>query len=181
MLGLQTELGLEDRPLTAHLYKLLVYEKGSFFLPHRDGEKLDRMVATLVIGLPSVHEGGELIVSHEDARREFTFSGAASGHELSYAAFYADCEHEVRPVRSGYRLRLVYNVALAKERRRHLHNVIDSNGSDVTHVTERRGRPYTLVCTKTTASYEAACEVHERDAKNLQALKALERKLRSST
>ena len=23
------------------MYKLLVYEKGSFFLPHRDGEKLD--------------------------------------------------------------------------------------------------------------------------------------------
>lgn len=114
--GLQTELGLEDRKLAAHLYKLLLYEKGSFFLPHRDGEKLDRMVATLVIGLPSVHEGGELIVSHEGSQHEFTFSGAASGHELSYAAFYADCEHEVRPVRSGYRLCLVYNVTLARSR-----------------------------------------------------------------
>jgi hypothetical protein len=112
----QRELGLEDRKLTAHLYKLLVYEKGGFFLPHRDGEKLDRMVATLVIVLPSVCEGGELIVSHDGWQYEIQFAGATSGYELSYAAFYADCQHEVRPLRSGYRLCLTYNVTLAKSR-----------------------------------------------------------------
>lgn len=116
--GIQQDLGLEDYKLSAHLYKLLVYDEGSFFLAHRDGEKLDRMVATLVIGLPSVHKGGELIVSHDGRRHEIVFTGAASGHELSYAAFYADCQHEVRPVRSGYRLCLTYNVALAKSRGR---------------------------------------------------------------
>jgi len=114
--AVQAELGLEKRKLIAHLYKLLLYEKGGFFLPHRDGEKLGRMVATLVVGLPSVHEGGELIVSHEGSRYEIAYTGAASGFELSYAAFYADCEHEVRPVRSGYRLCLVYNLTLAKSR-----------------------------------------------------------------
>tara|TARA_R110002110_G_scaffold111137_2_gene276828 strand:+ start:22781 stop:25153 length:2373 start_codon:yes stop_codon:yes gene_type:complete len=115
---LQRQLGLEDLKLTAHLYKLLVYEKGSFFLPHRDGEKLDGMVATLVVVLPSEHEGGALIVSHSEQQREFRFAGAASGHELSYAAFYADCEHEVRPIESGYRLCLTYNVVLGKSRGR---------------------------------------------------------------
>jgi len=114
--NVQRELGLEDRKLTAHLYKLLVYEKGGFFLPHRDGEKLDRMVATLVIVLPSVCEGGELIVSHDGWQYEIPFTGATSGYELSYAAFYADCEHEVRPLRSGYRLCLTYNVTLARSR-----------------------------------------------------------------
>ncbi len=114
--NVQRELGLEDRKLTAHLYKLLVYEKGGFFLPHRDGEKLDRMVATLVIVLPSVCEGGELIVSHDGWQYEIQFTGATSGYELSYAAFYADCEHEIRPLRSGYRLCLTYNVTLAKSR-----------------------------------------------------------------
>jgi hypothetical protein len=110
------QLGLEGRKLTAHLYKLLVYEEGSFFLPHRDGEKLDGMVATLVIALPAVHEGGELIVSHEGRSRTITMAGAASGLELSFAAFYADCEHEVRPLKSGYRLCLTYNVTLEKAR-----------------------------------------------------------------
>ena len=112
----QQALGLEDRKLVAQLYKLLLYEEGDFFLPHRDGEKQNGMVATLVIGLPSIYEGGELIVSHEDKQHEIVFTGAASGYELSYAAFYANCEHEIRPLRSGYRLCLVYNLTLAKSR-----------------------------------------------------------------
>ncbi len=111
-------LGLNDTKLHANLYKLLVYETGSFFLPHRDGEKLDGMVATLVIALPSSHTGGELIITHEGRRDEITLAGAASGHEMSYAAFYADCEHEVRPVRNGYRLCLVYNLTLGRSRRK---------------------------------------------------------------
>ncbi len=112
----QKAFGLERQKLAAHLYKLLLYEEGGFFLPHRDGEKLDGMVATLVIGLPSVHDGGELIVRHDGWQYEVAFHGAASGHELSYAAFYADCQHEIRPVRSGYRLCLSYNLTLAKSR-----------------------------------------------------------------
>ncbi len=110
----RTTLGLEQVKVDAHLYKLLMYEKGSFFLAHRDGEKLDGMVATLVIGLPSPHAGGELIISHEGKRYEISMKGAASGHELSYVAFYADCEHEVRPVTDGYRLCLVYNLTLGR-------------------------------------------------------------------
>jgi hypothetical protein len=88
----------------------------TFPLPHRDGEKLDRMVATLIIVLPSVHAGGELILYHDGWQYEIPFPGAASGYELSYAAFYADCQHEVQPLQSGYRLCLTYNVTLAKSR-----------------------------------------------------------------
>jgi len=36
------ELGLPAEQLEAKLYKLLVYEKGGFFLPHRDSEKHDQ-------------------------------------------------------------------------------------------------------------------------------------------
>ena len=113
----QQRLGLAECKLSAHLYKLLLYEKGSFFLPHRDGERLDAMVATLIVALPAAHEGGELVVRHEGREHEIAFPGAASGFELSYAAFYADCPHEVRPLRGGYRLCLVYNVTLARPRR----------------------------------------------------------------
>lgn len=109
-------LGLGDARLTPHLYKLLVYEKGSFFKPHRDGEKLDGMVATFVVALPAVHRGGELVVENEGQRHEIHFAGAASGHSLSFAAFYADCEHEVLPVSDGYRLCLVYNLTLTPAR-----------------------------------------------------------------
>jgi hypothetical protein len=65
---------------------------------------------------------------------------------------------------------------LAKKRRQHLHQIIDGNHCDLTHVTERRGSPFTLVCTKTTASYQAACKIHARDLQNLSRIIALENK-----
>jgi hypothetical protein len=114
----QEELGLEGQKLHSHLYDLLLYEPGSFFLPHRDGEKLDRMVATLVVALPSPHQGGELIVRHEDQERRIGFGGTTGeAFHIHYAAFYADCEHEVRPLKKGYRLCLVYNLTLAKSKK----------------------------------------------------------------
>ncbi|MGZ3384724.1 MAG: 2OG-Fe(II) oxygenase, partial [Isosphaeraceae bacterium] len=114
----QAELGLEKQKLESHLHELLLYEAGSFFLPHRDGEKLDRMVATLVIVLPSSYEGGELIVRHEGQEQTIDFSSVEnSALQTHFAAFYADCEHEVRPLRKGYRLCLVYNLTLAKSKK----------------------------------------------------------------
>ena len=114
----QEELGLEKQKLESHLYDLLLYEPGSFFLPHRDGEKLDRMVATLVVVLPSSYEGGELVVRHEGQERTIDFGGVEnSPFQIHFAAFYADCEHEVRPLRKGYRLCLVYNLTLAKSKK----------------------------------------------------------------
>jgi hypothetical protein len=110
----QGELGLERQRLTAHLHDLLLYEEGGFFKPHRDGEKRDRMVATLVIDLPAAHRGGELVVRHEGEERIVDPSGSESRHQNQFAAFYADCEHEVKPLRSGHRLCLVYDLALAR-------------------------------------------------------------------
>ena len=114
----QEELGLESQKLESHLYDLLLYEPGSFFLPHRDGEKLDRMVATLVVVLPSSYEGGELIVRHDGQERTIDFGGPSGDpFHIHYAAFYADCEHEVRPLEKGHRLCLVYNLTLAKSKK----------------------------------------------------------------
>ncbi len=113
----QRELGLDGQELHSHLYTLLLYEPGSFFLPHRDGEKLDRMVATLVVVLPSAFEGGELVVRHDGEERVVDFAGPARNpFHTHFAAFYADCEHEVRPLRTGHRLGLVYNLTLAKSK-----------------------------------------------------------------
>jgi hypothetical protein len=111
----QQGLGLEKQKLDCHLYDLLLYEPGSFFLPHRDGEKLPRMVATLVLVLPSTFEGGELVVRHDGQEQTIDFGSAGDrSFHIHYAAFYADCEHEIRPLRQGYRLCLVYNLTLAK-------------------------------------------------------------------
>ncbi len=110
------QLGLPADQLEARLYKLLVYEKGGFFLPHRDSEKHDRMVASLIVVLPSPFEGGKLIVRHGGAKEVLTFADAATGKSPCYAAFYADCEHEVQRVTSGVRLSLAYNLVLKPQR-----------------------------------------------------------------
>jgi hypothetical protein len=57
--NIKTDLGLEDYTIAAHLYKLLIYEKGDFFLPHKDTEKEKGMFGTLIVGLPSQYTGGE--------------------------------------------------------------------------------------------------------------------------
>lgn len=66
---LRAALGLPDGKLKADLYKMLVYEKGQFFVPHQDSEKTDNMVATLVVVLPSAHQGGRLVVSHHGEKK----------------------------------------------------------------------------------------------------------------
>ena len=106
-----TGLGVAE-PVTAEFYKLLVYDEGSFFVGHRDTEKVPGMFATLVIVLPSISSGGQLLVRHKgrEARLELACEDPS---EASFAAFYADCVHEVLPVTSGYRLTLVYNILRA--------------------------------------------------------------------
>ena len=90
-------------------YKLLVYDKGCFFVSHRDSEKAPGMFATLLIALPSKHKGGELVVRHKGREVRLDLC-AADPSEAAYAAFYADCSHEVLPVTAGCRLVLVYNL-----------------------------------------------------------------------
>ncbi|MFI5868434.1 2OG-Fe(II) oxygenase [Streptomyces sp. NPDC051546] len=105
--GVRTALGLPPAiVLRAEPHALLVYGKGQFFLPHQDSEKDDSMVGTLVVSLPSHHTGGELVVSH--AGRSVVHQ--ASREKLTFAAFYADCLHEVKPVKSGYRVTLTMNL-----------------------------------------------------------------------
>ncbi len=103
------ELGLPARArLRAGPHALLVYGKGQFFLPHQDSEKDDTMIGTLLVSLPSSHTGGELLIEHNGK----TVAYQASATEVSVAAFYADCRHEVKPVRTGYRVTLACNLLL---------------------------------------------------------------------
>ncbi|HTN04589.1 MAG TPA: 2OG-Fe(II) oxygenase, partial [Planctomycetaceae bacterium] len=115
-LTIAEQFGLPTDQLEARLYKLLVYEKGGFFLPHRDSEKLDRMLASLIVVLPSPFEGGSLIVRHGGADRTLAFEEAAAGKSPCFAAFYADCEHEVERVTRGVRMALAYNLVLKRQR-----------------------------------------------------------------
>ena len=50
---------------------------------------------------------------------------AAEPSELAFAAFYADCSHETRPVRDGHRLSLVYNLCVCRAIPRRLRHAPD--------------------------------------------------------
>ena len=110
--SVRDELGLPPTTkLRAELHAMLVYGKGQFFLPHQDSEKDDAMVGTLVVSLPSAHTGGELVVEH--GGESVTYR--TSKEDLSFVAFYADCRHQVKPVKSGYRVTLTLNLLAASE------------------------------------------------------------------
>ena len=98
-----------DEPVAADFYKLLVYDTGSFFVDHRDTEKAPGMFATMVLVLPSTHSGGELVIRHL-GREVVLDPRPEEPSEIGFAAFYADCVHEVRPVTKGCRLALIYNL-----------------------------------------------------------------------
>ena len=106
-------LGCPPEHTEAHLYKLLVYEPGGFFAAHRDTEKVDGMVATMVLSLPVAGAGGELVIRHKE-RETVVDLRSEEPSELAFAAFYADCIHETRPVSAGHRIALVYHLVLRK-------------------------------------------------------------------
>ena len=71
----------------------------------------------------------------------------------------------------------MHRFPVRKERRRHLHQIIENNGCDLTHETLRVGSPQTLICTKTTASYQKACEIFAHDQANLKRMEAIETRI----
>ena len=76
---IQEDLGLSGSgTLEAVLDKMLVYGPGQFFKPHKDSERADDMVASLIIELPCEHQGGNFVVRHQDETK--TFRGPAPVH-----------------------------------------------------------------------------------------------------
>ena len=67
------------------------------------------MFATIIIVLPTMYRGGEVRVVH--GREEKTFDYASTSQfSTSVLAWYVDILHEVRPITSGHRLALSYNL-----------------------------------------------------------------------
>jgi predicted 2-oxoglutarate/Fe(II)-dependent dioxygenase YbiX len=112
---IKSDMGLgKEAILKAELHNLLVYQEGDFFKPHQDTEKKKGMVATLTMTLPASHTGGALIVHHKGITKRF-YSSRAKLDRIYCVAFYADCIHEVKPLTSGYRVVLTFNVMLERK------------------------------------------------------------------
>ncbi|RGP64676.1 2og-fe oxygenase superfamily [Fusarium longipes] len=100
-------LGLDE--VLAKPYKLLLYEPGSFFKPHKDSEKERGMVGTLVVCLPSQHEGGDVHLSFGSQVKHLS-TAPTSKFDLTSISWFSDVTHEVTKLASGYRLVLTYKL-----------------------------------------------------------------------
>ncbi|KIJ19142.1 hypothetical protein PAXINDRAFT_128457, partial [Paxillus involutus ATCC 200175] len=102
-----------ERGVEMELYKLNIYGKGDFFKPHKDTPRGVGMVGSLVVVLPTKHEGGQLVLRKDSKEWTIDFAdkfAAATEPSICFVAFFGDVEHEVLPVTSGYRVTLTYNL-----------------------------------------------------------------------
>ena len=67
------------------------------------------MFATVVIVLPSSYTGGQVHVSHADSTETFDLA-LHSLTTICVLAWYTDVMHKAKPITSGYRLALTYNL-----------------------------------------------------------------------
>ncbi|KDQ15311.1 hypothetical protein BOTBODRAFT_297996 [Botryobasidium botryosum FD-172 SS1] len=95
--------------LKIQLYKLLLYGTGSHSLPRQYTENAEGMFATMIVNLPSAFTGGAVHISHAGLPAVID-SSMNSLITTSVVAWYTGVTHEMKPITSGYRLALSYNL-----------------------------------------------------------------------
>ncbi|KAJ8520638.1 hypothetical protein ONZ45_g2560 [Pleurotus djamor] len=104
----------DESAIRADLYELNLHGVGSFCRPHKHAPRAESMFGSLVLVLPTPHEGGEVILRSKglpEVRYDFSALFTKQNQpSIIYTAFYGHVEHEVLPVTSGYRVTLVYGL-----------------------------------------------------------------------
>ncbi|KAB5566908.1 hypothetical protein GE09DRAFT_1284615 [Coniochaeta sp. 2T2.1] len=110
-----TKKGILTNGVRAELYKLNIYSSPSgFFKSHVDTPRSEAQFGSLVISLPCHHEGGQLVVRHAGHIITYDWSTSKAWTDaVHWAAFYSDCEHEVKKLTAGHRVTLTYNLYYA--------------------------------------------------------------------
>ncbi len=108
--------------ISLHLYKMLLYEEGGHFAPHKDTLRHKTHIASLLISLPVEGgcEGGVLRVTAPGCSGSggnaaasgdvMEWDGRCDDVEGSWCSFYTDCQHEWTPLTKGKRVVLAYQV-----------------------------------------------------------------------
>lgn len=105
------KLGVESSRVEARLEKLLLFKEGGFLKRNGNAKTECDRFATLMIQLPSHFTDGSLAVSHGSETHSFEFgAGGQAQYECHFAAFYADCDFNVRSIKSGRRLAILYSL-----------------------------------------------------------------------
>ncbi|KAJ5934542.1 hypothetical protein N7466_004089 [Penicillium verhagenii] len=109
-LAFSSDTKSSTRGLRAELYKLNVYSAPSGkFKAHVDTPRGEDQMGSLVVCLPTPHEGGELTIRRKGLQKVYSWGPLSTSH-IQWAAFYSDDEHEVSEVTKGHRITLTYNL-----------------------------------------------------------------------
>ncbi|KAI9754237.1 MAG: hypothetical protein M1815_005735 [Lichina confinis] len=76
-------------------------------------ERLGVVAELYNLNIYSGPSGGQLRVAHAGDEKTWDWS-VTDGKEISWAAFYSDCEHEVLEVAEGHRITLTYNLYVSE-------------------------------------------------------------------
>jgi hypothetical protein len=105
--------GLRIDDVRSELYKINSYGPGGLFREHQDTPREKGYLGTLVVALPTAFEGGEFVLRHGAMEHVLDWSVEGRGahaDELHWVFFYSDVKHEIKPVKSGYRITISYNI-----------------------------------------------------------------------
>ncbi|KAF4319145.1 hypothetical protein G195_007440 [Phytophthora kernoviae 00238/432] len=113
------ELGFKGIALQPILSKVAVYGAGGRRVVQQDAYEHDRVVAKLVVQLPSEYTGGDMLVSGAgmNGLRCYDFGNVddTAAFKPHYAVYAADAFCAVKEVTSGYRLVVEYSLYLPSE------------------------------------------------------------------
>ena len=103
--------------LEATLEDVILYPKGGQFARHKDTPRTSELVGTLVVGLPIAHEGGDFEIVDGGKPKRIAWGGKVDPKAVRWVALFSDLDHEIKPVKSGTRVTLVYSLSRSKRPR----------------------------------------------------------------
>ena len=129
----KSALGLEKYSIHGKICKLVVYEKGSKFdSKHGVTTEDDPSVfGSLIVQLPSVFNGGDLVVKHMKSSSVYKSSCPGSTTHCMFVASYTACPHQIKRISSGYRTVLVYSLHWKGSTTKPLPNSASTNAADL--------------------------------------------------
>lgn len=106
------KLGLHSSEIECVLEGLYVNRPGDFVSPFVPLNEDPDLFATLVVQLPSDYTGGQVVFQDDGNKEEFTH-GADNGQsrfKYFYTVSYANTQREMKPIETGFRLTLRYDI-----------------------------------------------------------------------
>ena len=100
ILKIKQQLGIKSDVQTS-LQKLFLFGENDQLKSAITLTENDRDSATLVVQLPSLFTGNDLIIHYGNETKTIQFDCEQSKYEIIYSAFYSVCNHDLTPLESA--------------------------------------------------------------------------------